>query len=84
MLQWPKITAEIGGINEPLRRCYLFRKLFFFALFRFFKIFPLVGLHEIGLEKFARYINAQVKIWKGYKKFYTYKERVILFKRLFR
>ncbi|XP_028391854.1 conserved oligomeric Golgi complex subunit 4-like [Dendronephthya gigantea] len=27
---------------------------------RFFKIFPLVGLHEVGLEKFARYINAQI------------------------
>jgi hypothetical protein len=33
---------------------------FIFVSIRFFKIFPLVGLHEIGLEKFARYINAQV------------------------
>ena len=40
----------------------LFMALFsFFVSIRFFKIFPLIGLHEIGLEKFARYINEQVR-----------------------
>ena len=29
-------------------------------IFRFFKIFPLLGQHQVGLEKYAKYLCSQV------------------------
>lgn len=29
---------------------------------RFFKIFPLLGQHQVGLEKYARYLCSQVGV----------------------
>lgn len=35
----------------------------FASIERFFKIFPLIGLHEEGLAKFGKFLSSQVKLY---------------------